>query len=77
MFLWSFVVSYLLRKYHTKTLVDIDSLTHLEWQSRRESWQKIKPMILKFLARNNGRFSMRKAKMDKRRMDSILKSRRA
>jgi GTPase SAR1 family protein len=76
MFLWSFVVSYRLRKYHTKTLVDIDSLTHLEWQSRRESWQKIKPMILKFLARNNGRFSMRKAKMDKRKMDHILKSRK-
>jgi len=47
-----------LRKHLDHTIKDIDSLTILETQTRKDSWQSIKDLVIRFIKRSNNSSSL-------------------
>ncbi len=64
-FFWMAVPSKLLQsKFHRNSLNDLDSLTSLENQTRRDSWQAVRERAYDYLKRTAGRFSLREVWQD-------------
>jgi len=65
MILWLAVMVKLLRnRFHRRALKNIDALTQKDNQSRRDTWQAIRELVLKYLEKTSGRFSTREVKQD-------------
>ncbi len=63
--LWMTVLKkYFRSAFHVKRLKDIDNLTPLENQTRRDNWEAVRSYVLNFLKKSNGRFSMGSAKRE-------------
>jgi EH domain-containing protein 1 len=52
------------KRYHSRMLKDLDKLTHLENQTRRDSWDSVKNFVFNYLEKTRGRFSLSKTKTD-------------
>jgi EH domain-containing protein 1 len=52
------------KRYHSRMLKDLDKLTHLENQTRRDSWESVKNFVYNYLEKTRGRFSLSKTKTD-------------
>jgi len=50
--------NFFMSKFHDKALKDIDSLTPLETQIRKDNWKSIKAIAYRFLKKTAGRFSL-------------------
>lgn len=65
MALWNISVgSWLLKRFHRRQLSDLDRLTPLNNQTRRDSWQAVKDLVLRNLEETGGRFSLKQVKTD-------------
>jgi energy-coupling factor transporter ATP-binding protein EcfA2 len=51
-------------KLHRNALKDLDALTPLETQTRRDSWEAVRQLVHDFLKKSAGRFSLREVKQD-------------
>lgn len=59
MLFWVFVpLRYLKALFHRKMLKNIDQLTPLETQTRRDTWQAVRDMVYKYLKKTNGIFPL-------------------
>lgn len=55
---------YILPEFHRDSLLDLDSLTSIENQTRKDSWQSIKHLLSNYLSKTDGNFSLKKVKQD-------------
>jgi hypothetical protein len=51
-------------RFHSRILGDLDKLTPLENQTRRDSWQAVKSFVYAYLEKTSGRFSLSQAKKE-------------
>jgi hypothetical protein len=51
-------------RFHSRMLKDMDKLTPLENQTRRDSWESVKNFVYNYLEKTGGRFSFSKTKAD-------------
>jgi len=59
MLFWMFVpLRYLKTLFHRKILRNIDNLTPLETQTRRDTWQAVKDLVFKYLTKTSGIFPL-------------------
>jgi hypothetical protein len=59
MLFWVFVpLRYLKAMFHRKILKNIDKLTPLETQTRRDTWQAVRDMVYKYLKKTSGIFPL-------------------
>jgi GTPase SAR1 family protein len=64
-FFWTaFVLKHFSSSYHSSRLNDLDALTSLENQTRRDSWAAIRDFISVYLRKTAGRFSLREIKRE-------------
>jgi len=50
--------------FHRNYLKNIDQLIPLETQTRKDSWQAVRELVLKYLKKSNGRFSLHSVKQE-------------
>jgi EH domain-containing protein 1 len=63
--LWSMTIRPAsMRRFHRRQLANIDTLTPLESQTRRDTWQSVKGVAKTYLGKTEGRFSTRHARRD-------------
>ena len=56
---WALVpLRYMKSRFHKRSLKNIDKLTPLETQTRRDSWQAVRELVNKYLQKTNGTFPM-------------------
>ena len=48
----------LVSRFHSRSLKDLDGLTPLENQTRRDSWHAVKDLVYGYLEKTKGRFSL-------------------
>jgi EH domain-containing protein 1 len=60
----TFLMNRRARRFHSRMLKDLDQLTHLENQTRRDSWESVKNFVYNYLEKTGGRFSFSKTKND-------------
>ncbi|MDO9264233.1 MAG: Dynamin family protein, partial [Desulfosalsimonadaceae bacterium] len=59
---WALVpLRYMKSRFHKRSLKNIDKLTPLETQTRRDSWQAVRELVNKYLQKTNGIFPMNTA----------------
>ncbi|MEJ2656598.1 MAG: dynamin family protein [Desulfobacterales bacterium] len=51
-------------RFHSGLLKDLDKLTPLENQTRRDSWESVKNFVYNYLEKTSGRYSLSKTKKD-------------
>lgn len=51
-------------RFYRKHMKDLDNLTHLENQTRRDSWQSVRALVDAYLKKTKGRFSLGKVKRE-------------
>jgi GTPase SAR1 family protein len=51
-------------RFHSRMLKDLDNLTPLENQTRRDSWEAVKDFVYNYLEKTAGRFSLSRTKKD-------------
>ena len=51
-------------RFYSRILKDLDQLTHLENQTRRDNWESVKSFVYNYLEKTSGRFSFSKIKKD-------------
>ncbi len=62
-FIWLFTgMRYFSERFHKKQLKNLESLTPLNNQTRRDNWNAIRDKLEAFLRKNNGQFSLSEAK---------------
>jgi GTPase SAR1 family protein len=67
--MWAFFEKgYLLERFHRRQMSDLDVLTPLDWQSRRDSWERVKPLVKNYLERTRGKFGVNQVCADHRRI---------
>ncbi|MBW1741487.1 MAG: dynamin family protein [Deltaproteobacteria bacterium] len=65
LFFWmTFLLKHFASEFHRNRLSDLDSLTPLENQTRRDSWQAIRDLAYVYLKKTVGRFSLREVKRE-------------
>ncbi|MFC1856719.1 dynamin family protein [Thermodesulfobacteriota bacterium] len=65
LFLWFLLpMKYFVSRFHRQRLRDIDNLTNLENQTRRDSWAAVKDLTYDYLKKTSGRFQLREVKKD-------------
>ena len=63
--LWaSLLKKYYYRRFHVKTLKNIDKLTNLNNQTRRDTWQAVRQYVVDFLKKSKGRFQLKDVKRE-------------
>jgi GTPase SAR1 family protein len=63
--LWATLVKkYQFAGYHRKILKNIDSLTELHTQTRRDSWAAIRALVLQYLEKTEGHFQLKEIKKE-------------
>jgi energy-coupling factor transporter ATP-binding protein EcfA2 len=60
-------------RFHTKQLENIDNLTKLKNQTRRDSWQAIRELTVKYLKKTKGEFPLWELQYDLRSVTAISK----
>ncbi len=64
-FLWStLLMKRRAARFHSRVLRDLDKLTPLENQTRRDSWQAVKGFVYAYLEKTAGRFSLARIKKE-------------
>lgn len=64
-FLWStLLMKRRVARFHSRVLRNLDKLTPLENQTRRDSWQAVKNFVSAYLEKTTGRFSFSQAKKE-------------
>jgi len=65
LFLWmTLVLRYFASAFHRNCLKDLDQLTPLENQTRRDTWQAVHDLVYTYLKKTLGRFSLREVKQE-------------
>lgn len=64
LFLWSFPAKILSNKHHEKLLMDLDSLTTLNNQTRIDSWNAVKNIARTFIGEKKDKFSLKQVEKD-------------
>jgi EH domain-containing protein 1 len=65
LFFWmTLVLRYFGSAFHRKWLKDLDQLTPLENQTRRDTWQAVRGLVQSYLKKTVGRFSLREVKQE-------------
>jgi EH domain-containing protein 1 len=65
LFFWmTLVLRYFRSAFHRKCLKDLDQLTPLENQTRRDTWQAVRDLVQSYLKKTVGRFSLREVKQE-------------
>jgi len=65
LFLWmTLVLRYFASAFHRNCLKDLDQLTPLENQTRRDTWQAVRGLAQSYLKKTVGRFSLREVKQE-------------
>ncbi len=60
MALWGFGLRrFFFRRFHKKSLQNLDHLTELRNQTRRDTWEAVRAMVSSYLKSNRGKFSLR------------------
>lgn len=63
--LWmSLVLKFLTARFRRELLKEVDDLTSLDNQTRKDSWQAVKDLTLQFLEKKNGKYPLGKLKKD-------------
>jgi EH domain-containing protein 1 len=63
--LWmTLVLKFLTARFRRKQIKELDNLTSLDNQTRKDSWQAVKDLTLQFLEKKKGKCSLRKLKRD-------------
>ncbi len=71
--LWmTLVLKFLTARFRRKQIKDLDNLTSLDNQTRKDSWQAVKDLTLQFLEKKNGKYSLRKLKKDYRAVRGVF-----
>ncbi|MEJ2039964.1 MAG: hypothetical protein P8X55_13685 [Desulfosarcinaceae bacterium] len=55
---------YFYKRFHKKTLKQLDHLTALNNQTRRDSWESVRNLVYTFLSGNRGKYSLRDLRND-------------
>lgn len=72
LFLWRVgPMGFFVRVLHNRSLKNIDRLVPLENQTRRDTWQVIRPVVLRYLEKTGGRFPLKTVKNEYRRVHRI------
>lgn len=64
LFVWSFPAKFLSNKHHEKLLLDIDSLTPLNNQTRKDSWSAVKNIAHTYIEKKKGKISLKQVEKD-------------
>jgi GTPase SAR1 family protein len=59
-------------RFHRSRLSDLDTLTLIENQSRRDSWESIRDLVYSYLEKTAGRFSFREVKQEYRAVRQVF-----
>ena len=71
--LWvTLVLKFLTARFRRKQLKELDNLTFLDNQTRKDSWQAVKDLTLQFLEKKNGTYSLGKLKKDYRAVRGVF-----
>ncbi len=62
---------YLFRRFQRRILADPDQLVSLESQTRRDTWQTVRPRVADFIRRTAGRFSLGETRRDFDRIGQV------
>jgi len=62
-----------LRRFHRRTLEEVDSLTTIENQSRRDSWHSVRDTVVGYLERTDGRFPIHAVLQDHTNVKRVYK----
>lgn len=64
-FIWTILfMKRLVSRFHSRMLKDLDNLTPLDNQTRRDSWQAVKGFARTYLEKTSGQFPIRETKKD-------------
>jgi hypothetical protein len=64
-FLWmTLLMKHFTSGFHENLLHDVDSLTHIENQKQRDSWEAIRDLVYVYLKKTAGKFSYREVKRE-------------
>jgi EH domain-containing protein 1 len=65
LFFWlTLLMKYFSSSFHRNCMKDLDELTPIENQTRRDSWQAVRPLAETYLKKSAGRFSFRAVKRE-------------
>lgn len=71
--LWmALILKFLTARFRRKQIKELDNLTSLDNQTRKDSWQAVKDLTLQFLEKKNGTYSLGKLKKDYRAVRSVF-----
>lgn len=71
--LWmALVLKFLTARFRRELLKEVDDLTSLDNQTRKDSWQAVKDLTLQFLEKKNGKYPLGKLKKDYRAVRGIF-----
>jgi len=71
--LWMILVlKFLTARFHRKQLKELDNLTSLDNQTRKDSWQAVKDLTLQFLEKKKNKYSLRELKNDYRAVRGVF-----
>jgi energy-coupling factor transporter ATP-binding protein EcfA2 len=62
---------FLFKRFQRQALATLDQLVSLESQTRRDTWQAVRPMVVDFIRRTGGRFSLGQARQDVERIGYV------
>jgi len=72
--LWrSFVVKFFTGRFHRRQLKNLDDLTPLENQTRRDSWQAVRAYVAEFLEKSGGTYSIKETRQNYRTAQEVYK----
>tara|TARA_B100001094_G_scaffold332027_1_gene402442 strand:- start:1822 stop:2526 length:705 start_codon:yes stop_codon:yes gene_type:complete len=74
-FVWAAFVRYFLADgQHRTTLLDLDRLTPLDNQERRDTWDQVKDLAYAYLDRQKGEVNLRRIKRDLKKVKEVAQS---
>ncbi len=74
-FVWAAFVRYFLADgHHRTTLLDLDRLTPLDNQERRDTWDQVKDLAYAYLDRQKGEVNLRRIKRDLKKVKEVAQS---
>ena len=66
------VVKYLKKRFHENQIENLDQLTALNNQTRRDSWDTVRELVLKYIQKTQGRFSNWNVKNDYETVNAVF-----
>lgn len=71
--LWMILVlKFLTARFHRKQVKELDNLTSLDNQTRKDSWQAVKDLTLQFVEKKKNNYSLRELKKDYRAVRGVF-----